>query len=179
MLQPLRFLVSQLVRSPFFLALAIGLLSSSAVLAADPAAEAKAVELTKIADEVKVREAAADVQLKAMQKQQAELQAALIKQKAEISSADKVVKEGDAKVKAEEEKVTKADAAKKPVDDALAAAKKALDTKPRAAVRLGLKLRACRSILKSPRATRATTPRRISRARPRSRPAASSARAAA
>ncbi len=127
MLQPLRFLVSQLVRSPFFLALAIGLLSASAVLAADPAAEAKAVELTKIADEVKVREAAADVQLKAMQKQQAELQAALIKQKAEISSADKVVKEGDAKVKAEEEKVTKADAAKKPVDEALAVAKKALD----------------------------------------------------
>ena len=123
MLQPLRFLVSQLVRSTLLLALAAGLFSSSAVLAADP----KTVELTKIADEVKVREVAADVQLKASQKQQAEQQAALIKQKAEISSAEKVVKEGDAKVKAEEEKVTKADAAKKPVDDALAVAKKALD----------------------------------------------------
>lgn len=131
MLKPLHHLVRAALSRPTQVAMAIALTMATTatlpVFAADPAAEAKAVELTKIADEVKVREDAAAAALKELQKKQAETQASLIKLKAEISAADKAVKENEPKVKPEEEKVAKADAAKKAADEALAAAKKAVD----------------------------------------------------
>ena len=131
MLKPLHHLVRAALSCPAKLTVAFALASvatqSLPALAADPAAEQKAVELTKIADEAKTREDAAAAQLKDLQKKQAEQQASLIKLKAELSAADKSVKENEPKVKPEEEKVAKADAAKKAADEALAAAKKALD----------------------------------------------------
>lgn len=131
MLKPLHHLVRAALSRPASLAVAVALtvatMGTLPAFAADPAAEQKAVELTKIADEVKVREDAASAALKDLQKKQAETQASLIKLKAEISAADKAVKENEPKVKPEEEKVAKADAAKKAADEALAAAKKALD----------------------------------------------------
>lgn len=132
MLKPLRHLASCAFNPSYWLclALAVALSSSSIVHAQDAAAIQKADELVKIADEVKVRESAAEKAFKDLQKKQAELQGALIKQKAEVSTADKLVKDSEPKVKPEEEKVQKAEAAKKPVDDALAAVKKvAEDTK--------------------------------------------------
>ncbi len=132
MLKPLRHLASRWLSSARWLclALAIALTSGNLTFAQDAAAIQKADELVKVADEVKVRETAAEKVLKDLQKKQAELQGALIKQKAELSTADKLVKDSEPKVKPEEEKVQKAEAAKKPVDDAFAAIKKtAEDTK--------------------------------------------------
>lgn len=131
MLKPLRHLASTVVHSALWMSAAFSV-SVSPVAAQD--ASQKANDLVKIADEAKVREDAADAQLKANLKKQAELQASLIKQKAEVSTAEKSVKDNEPKVKPEEEKVQKAEAAKKPVDDAFAVvakaaeeAKKALD----------------------------------------------------
>ncbi len=109
------------------LALSVVLASGLSAQEVNPAEIKQAEFLKKVATEAKGKQDAAETALKEAQKKSAELQAGQVRLKTEISRADKAHKDAEAKVKPEQEKVTKADAAKKAADQAAAAAKKAYD----------------------------------------------------
>lgn len=106
------------------LVLTILVVAGNRGLAATPEEEQKAAELTKAADEVKAREEVAAKTLKEAQAKAAELKSTQIRLKSDVSRGGKAVKDAEGKLKPEQDKTTKADAAKKAADQVYAAANK-------------------------------------------------------
>lgn len=137
-----------MARSPRIQPIALLLAVSVSVALPAPAAvaqevtEAQAAELIKAADEAKARAEKAEAELKAAQAKAIELQSSLTKLRSQISKAEKAVKEAEARVKPEQDKVTSAEAANKPVAAAAAAARAAAEAAKKAAAEAEAKAKA-------------------------------------
>ena len=120
---------SAILRAALLSSFVLPLFAAQAMAQGDPAGEAKAVELQKVADEALARKNASAAALKAEQDKLKALQTQLLKTKSEADQADRAGKQAEAGLKAQQDAVTKATTDKAAADkENEAPAKAVVDT---------------------------------------------------